>query len=99
MFRILRMLLNRPNEEDYNRHVEKYMHRTLPEEDATAGRHNQDEVDFNKNNPVYEKRIEKAKKNLLQNLSEEKKVDLLWKLHINESMEEQFDNINKRDEK
>ena len=76
-----------------------YCGKQLPEEDPAAALQNADEVEFNKSNPIYDKRIEKAKKNVILRMSEDKKMDLLWKLHINESMEEQFDNINKQDEK
>ena len=98
MFNWLKNIRRQPTWEEYNRYAEKHMP-IRPEEDVNAHAQNSEELEFNKNNPVYEKRIEKAKKNLLQNLSEEKKIDILYKLHINESMEEQFDNINKKDEK
>lgn len=98
MFKILRMLLNRPNEEDYNRHYES-QYEDLPEEDGNAVRQNTEEVEFNKNNPVYDKRILKAKTGIMSRLSEDKKIDLLYKLNIEESMHERFEDMRKDEEK
>lgn len=83
-------------------HYDKYYKQRksgLIEEDTTAVRQNTEEVKFNESNPTYDKRIEKAKQGILKRMSEDKKIDMLYKLNIDESMEERFEDINKRKER
>ena len=98
MFKWLKNITKRqPTYEEYNRYAEMHMP-TRPEEDTNAHAQNEAELKFNETNPIYDNRIKKAKKNVISRMSEDKKVDLLFKLHIDESLEEQFDNINREDE-
>lgn len=81
------------------RKLTKKHYRPRIEEDPNAHVQNREELEFNKTNPIYEHRIEKAKRNAISRMSEDTKAELLYKIHINQSMEEQFHYIDKRDEK
>jgi hypothetical protein len=71
----------------------------LPEEDISAVKQNNDEVEFNKTNPTHNQRIKNAKNRLLKNWSLDKKCDVLYYLNVNESMEESFMDIDKNEER
>jgi len=89
MFKWLRNLRRQPTWEEYNKHAEEHRQPKV-EEDVNAIRQNTEELEFNENNPVYDKRIYNAKTNLMRNMSEEKKHDLLQNIYIDEAMDKEF---------